>query len=258
MPHLSALIDSLAQQDYDNLEIIATVTPTKDGSEQALENANIRVVVTPPGTTAAENWTKATEIASGEFIKLICQDDLLYSQAISAQVGDLNKFPQAVMAIAKRDIIDSKGKILFAGRGLNGLDGPIIAGAQALRETYLRGGNVFGEPLAVLFRTNALQAAMPWRDDNPLMLDLNTYTRLAPLGDVALRHESIGAFRVSASSWSTTLASQQLKQTQIWQREYEISHPTSKADRVRAAVGRHVQTNTRRAAYAFLAARKSL
>ena len=258
MPHLEALVASLSQQDYANLEIIATVTPTNDGSEEVLEAAGIRVVVTPPGTSAAENWTRATELAAGEFTKLICQDDLLYPHAISAQVSDLMSSPNAVMAIAQRDIVDSKGKVIFTGRGLSGLNGSHLHGSSVLRETYLRGGNIFGEPLAVLFSTQALKASMPWRDDNPLMLDLNTYARVAPLGNIALRRESIGAFRVSASSWSTTIAGAQLVQTRDWQREYEHSYHTSKSDRMKALRGRHVQTNTRRAAYAYLAARKSL
>jgi glycosyltransferase involved in cell wall biosynthesis len=258
MPHLTALIDSLKQQTYGNVEVLASVTPTEDGSESALEQTGIRVIRTPVGTSAAENWTNATELATGDYTKLICQDDLLYPQAIELQVKDLQNNPNAVMAIGQRDIIDSTGKVLFRGRGLSGLTGSSITGTQALKQSYLRGGNVFGEPLAVLFRTETLNYAMPWRDDNPLMLDLNTYSRVAPQGDIALRHESVGAFRVSATSWSTTIARHQLQQTKDWQHEYESANPTSVLDKGRALIGRHIQTNTRRAAYAYLGARKSL
>ena len=258
MPHLNALIDSLKRQTYSNMEVLASVTPAEDGSESTLKQAGIRIFHTPVGTSAAENWTNATELATGDYTKLICQDDLLYPRAIELQVNDLQSNPRAVMAIGQRDIIDSAGKVLFHGRGLSRLKGSSIPGTQVLKQSYLYGGNVFGEPLAVLFRTEALYSAMPWRDDNPLMLDLNTYSRVAPQGDIALRHESVGAFRVSATSWSTTIARHQLRQTKDWQHEYESANPTSVLDKGRALIGRHIQTNTRRAAYAYLGARKSL
>ncbi len=260
MPHLPALIKSITQQTYQNLELIATVTPTGDGSEELLDQAGFTVEITPPGTGAAQNWTRATELATGEFTKLICQDDLLYPDAISQQVADLNKHSSAQMAIAKRDIVNSAGKTIFTGRGLQRIkpQTTTLSGTDLLRLTYLHGGNIFGEPLVVLFRTKALQSVMPWRDDNPLMLDLNTYSRVAPLGDIAIRHDSIGSFRVSSSSWSTNLAKVQLEQTRTWQKEYEAQYHPSKSDQVKAAVGRHLQTNTRRAAYSYLKLRGDL
>ena len=260
MPYLAALITSLKNQTYPNLELIATVTPSGDGSEELLEQANFRVEVTQVGTGAADNWTRATELASGEFTKLICQDDLLYPEAIEQQVNDLVAHPRALMAIAQRDIINSAGKTIFTGRGLQGIqpNTTLLPGNDVLRKTYLHGGNIFGEPLAVLFTTSALQSVMPWRDDNPLMLDLNTYTRVAALGEVAIRHDSVGAFRVSGSSWSTKLAKVQLEQTRLWQKEYEAEYQPTGQDRFRATVGRHLQTNTRRAAYAYLKFRGDL
>ncbi len=258
MPHLIEMIESLKGQTYLNLEITAAVTPSGDGSEERLRESGICIIETPAGTSAGENWTIATESATGEFTKLICQDDLLYPNAIEKQVKDLQANPTAVMAVAQRDIIDSQGRILFRNRGLSGLQGGSVSGSEALRKSYLFGGNVFGEPLAVLFRTTVLKSVMPWRDDNPLMLDVNTYSLAAPLGSVALRHESVGAFRVSGQSWSTNLARNQLKQTKQWQQEYALTYSPSTKDRMRAALGRHVQTSTRRAAYTYLAIRGDL
>ena len=260
MPYLTALIDSIKRQTYSNLELIASVTPTEDGSEELLHQAGFRVEITPTGTGAATNWTRATEGATGEFTKLICQDDLLYPDAIAQQVADLTLNPLACMAIAKRDIVNASGKTIFTARGLQGIKPKTtsLLGPDVLRRTYLHGGNIIGEPLAVLFRTKELQSIMPWRDDNPLMLDLNTYTRVASAGSIAIRHDSVGAFRVSSSSWSTNLAKVQLAQTRIWQIEYETAYHPSKSDKARATIGRHVQTNTRRAAYTYLKLRGDL
>ncbi len=263
MPHLRAATESVLAQTYPNLEIVFSEGGGSDSSADYLatiDDPRVRVIRMPKGTSAAGNWTAVTNEAHGEFTKLLCQDDLLAPDAIAKQVADLQAHPSAVMAVGQRDVVDAKGDVLYAKRGLSGLKGDLMHGRDVIRAAYLLGGNPIGEPLAVLFRTDALKAAMPWRDDNPLMLDLSTYERIAPTGDVVLRHESIGAFRVSTSSWSTRLAKVQLEQTKQWQDEYAATaRPTpSIVERLRATLGRHRQVNQRRAAYAVLRAKGSL
>jgi hypothetical protein len=164
------------------------------------------------------------------------------------------------MAIARRDIVDARGRAISRNRGLAGLPSGRCPGDLVIRQCYLKGTNVIGEPLAVLFLTEALHSALPWVDDNPLMLDLAMYAKVAALGDVVLRETAIGAFRVSASSWSTRLAAQQAGQTKSWQQDYldAATAPIPATDRWRAAIGRHLQTGQRRAAYALLGATRRL
>jgi len=262
MPHLVDLTESLLAQTYPSLEFIFTEGGGSDGSLDYLTSINdsrVKIIQMPKGTSAAENWTAATMAATGEFTKLICQDDLITPDAIAMQVQDLLNHPDAVMAIAKRDIVDAKGNVLYAGRGLAGLPAneSTISGNTLIRTCYLQGTNVIGEPLAVLFRTASVQQAMPWNDSNPLMLDLSTYQNVAPQGAVAIRHESVGAFRVSTSSWSTRIVKLQLQQTKDWQQAYAVTaHPAPSAiERMMASINRHKQTNLRRIAYAVLKAK---
>jgi len=263
LPHLEALMASLLSQTYPNLEIVVSEGGGSDSSIDFLsgiEDSRIRIIEQPRGTSAAANWSAASEAATGDFTKLICQDDVIYPNAIEKQVSDLARHPDAVMAIAQRDIIDARGATIFRERGLSGLRGDYVNGSQAIRECFRQGTNVIGEPLAVLFRTAALHQALPWQDDNPLMLDLSMYEKVAAAGGVAIRHESIGAFRVSNASWSTRLARQQLEQTKRWQTQYALTNSAelSRSDRVRGTIGRHVQTNLRKVAYSVLSARGRL
>lgn len=266
LPHLRSLTESLLAQTYHNLELVFTEGGGSDDSNgflQSLTDPRIRIVQMPPGTSAAENWTAATMQARGEFTKLICQDDLIYPHAIAVQVEDLLNNPTAAMAIAQRDIVDARGRILFRGRGLSGLRGTLgacVSGASVLDACYRQGTNVIGEPLAALFRTPILQQAMPWDDSDPLMLDLSTYQKIANSCDVVLRRESIGAFRVSDTSWSTRIAHEQIEQTKRWQDTYaaNLSTPPTSIDRMRATIGRHTSTWLRRLAYTSLRLRGSL
>ena len=265
MPHLRDLTQALQEQTYPHLEFVFTEGGGSDESWHYLsqiEDPRFRLVQMPRGTTAAENWTAASMQARGEFTKLVCQDDLIYPNAIELQVKDLLANTNASMAIAQRDIVDARGRILFRGRGLAGLpkNATSSTGDRVLHACYLQGTNVIGEPLAVLFRTPLLQQVMPWDDTDPLMLDLSTYQEIAPLGEVVLRHEAIGAFRVSDTSWSTRIAHQQLEQTKRWQDDYAANLTTrpSVNERIRATLGRHISTNQRRLAYGLLRARGSL
>ena len=263
LQHLRPLVDSLLAQTYTNLDIVFSEGGGTDASLdflEALTDPRIRIIKQPLGTTAAGNWTAASQAAQGEFTKLICQDDVLYPWAIERQVAALLSRPRAVMATASRDIIDAHGRTIFRNRGLSGIKGAVVDGPRAIRECYLHGTNVIGEPLAVLFRTEALKQSLPWQDENPLMLDLSMYEKVAPRGEICVRREPIGAFRVSSSSWSTNLARQQVDQTRQWQLAYATRHAQdlSAADRRRAALGRTTQTSLRRLAYTLLRARGRL
>ena len=256
MPHLPTLTDALLAQDYPDLEIVFSEGGSTDGSAEFLTTIDdLRVrVITPDAPGAARNWTAASEAATGEFIKLVCQDDLITPDAITKQVADLSSHPDAVMAIAPRDIIDAKGNVLYAKRGCQGLSPGAHSGNDVIRECYVRGANIIGEPLTVLFRREALLATMPWDDSNPLMLDVTQYAKVAPKGAVIVRDESIGAFRVSNSSWSTRLANVQREQFARWQRDYAASQPSppSSIDRARAWLGMEKNALMRRAAYRVL------
>ena len=141
--HLRELIKSVQAQTHRNLEIIFTEGGGTDSSqriimEYAEKDPRIQLILTQERITAAENWTTATRAASADYIKLICQDDLLAPDSIEKQLQDLTNFPHAVMAIAQRDVIDRNSKVLYAKRGLTGLKGKEIDGSRVIHTCYLQ------------------------------------------------------------------------------------------------------------------------
>jgi len=134
-----------------------------------------------------------------------------------------------------------------------------VPGPDALRTSYLSGTNNFGEPVAILFRHEALDAVLNWSDTRPFLLDLDLYTKALQSQSLAVRTESIGAFRVSSSSWSTKLVKDQIQQLRDWQQEVAnilVPRP-SQRERWRAAAALRQQTFLRRLAYRVLKLRGS-
>jgi hypothetical protein len=257
MPHLANLAESILAQTHVNLDIVFVDGGSTDESAvylATITDPRVRVLTMPPGTSAAQNWDAASEAAQGAFVKLICQDDLLRPDAIARQLSDLISNPNAVMAIAQRDVVDAKGDVLYPNRGCAGLKSGVTPGTEVLKTAYLQGTNIIGEPLTVLFTREAFMAALPWDDTDPFLLDLAFYSKVARSGDVVVRREAVGSFRVSTSSWSTRLIGEQVRQFERWQRAFEGSLATrpSAIERARAKFGLHTQALLRRAAYRWL------
>ena len=252
LPYLEQAVASVLQQTHADLEVVLVNGGSTDGSREwihTVTDPRVSALEMPAGTTAAGNWTAASEAASGEYVKLLCQDDLLHPASLADQVADLENAPAAGMAVAQRDIVDARGRTLFQSRGLVGLRSGVVDGRDALLTSYRHGTNIFGEPVSVLFRADALRAALPWDEGRPFLLDLQLYQRVLLAAPIVVRRASVGAFRVSASSWSTRLVRAQTEQLRSWQREVEAIVPTTSRDRAVARAELTRQSLLRRAAY---------
>lgn len=230
LPHLPATVESIRAQTYPEVEIIlsdggsgpatrAYLSTLLAGDEDNRWRGRLRVVTAPASAGLADNWNHATAQARGAFIKLVCQDDLLAPDVLTRQVAALRAHPGAGIAACRRDVIDVAGRIVVRNRGCQGLPEGFVTGGRVLRECYRVGTTVIGEPFAVLFRAEALAAALPWRDERPYIIDLDLYGRALRQADVVIVPGSAGAFRVSPGALSTQLAGAQRRAVQDWQAE---------------------------------------
>lgn len=253
---LPAALKSIKDQTYSNIEIVIV-----DGGSSAASLAEIRTLAEdvdkfeslPSGTPVQETWTRACELSSGEFVKLLCQDDVIYPDAIASQVAALKENPSARMLFSKRDIIDARGKTVAAARG--GLPGRsrLVPGNEALMSAFLSGSNIFGEPLAVLFTREAVLECMPWDASIPYLIDMSTYTACMHASPVVYQETVSGAFRVSSESWSTRLTSDQARQFREWQRNIvDLLGPVPESKKRKASFNAYRVSWTRAAAYAWL------
>lgn len=256
LPYLPQTLESVRAQTYPNIEIVLV----DGGSDEpalkylrSLQDLNVRVEFLSRGTPVAETWSRSCELAHGDFIKLLCQDDLLYATAIESQVEFLLKQESAGLVFSKRDVVDADGSVVSKGRG--GLSGSsrVLDGREALRFGYLAGSNIYGEPEAVLFRRSALVNQLPWNSSIPYLIDMEMYARVMLSGKVGFLNETVGAFRISSQSWSTRLTTEQTRQFQEWQEWVSgaLGDVTS-AERRRARLNARRVSWMRSAAYTWL------
>lgn len=252
--HIRETLRSVTAQTYDNLEIIVADHSSTDGTADVIaefsSDSRLRVLSpTPRGGGAPANWNRVTREARGEYIKLVCGDDLLRPDCVALQVSAALENPSCVMVAAKRDIVDDAGAIVLAGRGLPGMQG-VVTSSQAVRSTVRSGTNPFGEPACVLFRTECL-VDRGWDETHSYMLDVASYMRVLEHGDVFCMKESLASFRVSAGQWSVRLMRSQATEARRLYGELASAHPTTmnKADVLRGAVLAHLNALARRAFY---------
>jgi glycosyltransferase involved in cell wall biosynthesis len=250
MPYLREALSSALEQDYVNLEVVVIENGSDDGTRQWLEaqvDGRLRVVYRENTQPADANWTEAILESRGDYVKLMCADDLIEPSTVSAQVRALRHEPRAVLTASRRRIIDAEGRVLKKSHGLDGLHG-FVPGDQAVRACMLAGTNLLGEPAAVLFRGDQIRNAMPWRPDLPYVIDLATYAELLANGALVGIREVLASFRVTASSWSASLVDEQPRQFRAWRGECKetMSLPFTRVDMVRSEVSLHLRTLARR------------
>lgn len=257
---IGATMDSILSQSFEDFELLVSDHSSTDGTWEALQqfatDPRVRLSRLPFGGGAPANFNAVTGLATGEYVKLVCGDDLLRRDSLSEQVAALDAHPSAVLAASPRDVIDACGRPVLRNRGLAGLRGE-VRGAEAIRRTVQAGTNIYGEPASVLFRRSALTAVGGWDSKFPYLIDEATYCAVLLRGDLVAVPRPLAAFRVSESQWSVKLVRAQAEQAVGFRRYFAAAHPgvVTRSDLLLGTARAHANAVARRAAYRWLGRR---
>jgi glycosyltransferase involved in cell wall biosynthesis len=239
---IDAAMQSILAQTFRDFELVVSDNASTDGTWEALQrftvDPRVRLTRHPSNVGAVMNFKNVTDLATGEFVKLVCADDVLYPNSLEVQVKELTAHPSALLAVSSKDIIDAKGRTVWRNRGLAGLRGE-IAGPDAIRHSVLAGTNIYGEPPSALFRRSALLDAGGWDVRFPYLADLATYSAVLLHGNGSLVAvpQPLWAFRISGTQESVkTEIRTQAGQVIYFFRELAAEHP-GLLDRRRLLIG---------------------
>lgn len=203
-------LKSVLSQDYPEMEIIINDDCSTDGSVdivKGFQDSRIKVYENQKNYGLVGNWNKTVSYASGEFVKLMCQDDLLCAGAVSRQVELLKKYPSASLSVGNTYVIDAKGHVVMKRKRFQ--KEALVHGKKYAKLSLL-GRNIYAEPPNILYRTKDFFKAGKYDTSLFYTPDWDFGIRLSYLGDVACSNDYIMKFRLSESSETSRLYAKKL------------------------------------------------
>jgi len=212
---ISATIDSVIRQTYTNWEMIIVDDHSVDGSwdiVSAYRDLRIRCIRNEKQLGGGANWNRVLSEARGEYVKLLCHDDLLGPDCLNRQVEAFRLDSNCSVSLVScaRDIIDQFGRPLMRRQWFR--RDTFLDGKSAVRATLRAGTNMIGEPSATLFRKEDARCAGLFDATLPYVTDLDYWLRLLAVGDLYYLTDNLCSFRISPKSWSSQLVSYQSTQ----------------------------------------------
>ncbi|SFK72016.1 Glycosyltransferase involved in cell wall bisynthesis [Paenibacillus sp. 1_12] len=200
---LQIAIDSVLEQTYPNIEIIICDDSTDDRVQEML----VPYLLSYPQiqyhrnerNLFLENWHKCFDLAAGEYINYLMDDDIFHKEKIAKMIYFFNEFENITLVTSYRQTIDESGQFLP----------PISATVRLYEETRIFDGkmlgnialthclNVIGEPTTVLFRKKDLteRFGVYQGKQYSLINDLAAWLSLLSKGKAVYIPEALSYFR---------------------------------------------------------------
>ena len=196
-------IRSVLQQSFQDFELLIIDNASTDKTIEIIKgfsDARIRCIRNERNLGMMGNWNKCLDEATGDYLKILPADDLIYPTCLEEQVAVFQNHRNVALTCCSRDIIDIAGKALIR-RSFAGVEG-LISGSQAVRKIVRSGTNRLGEPGAILFKRSLISAVNHFSDQYPYVIDLGLWIKLLAQGDLFVIQKPLCAFRVSPQSES--------------------------------------------------------
>lgn len=195
-------VASVLSQTYGNLELIIVDDQSKDTTwevikELADQDERIKIYLNQQNLGMAGNWNRCLELCSGEYIKLLCADDLIHETLIEREVALMEEYPQALLVQTDTRFIDINGKTTGFYRRY--YKSGLVEGKQACRfSVFTR--DYLGAPLANMIRRSAYETLGGFDPYFVYIIDYDFYMKLACHGKIYILHEPLNSFRIRSDS----------------------------------------------------------
>lgn len=227
--YLPECIDSVLAQTFGDFEIMVVDDKSSDRTleiarEYACRDSRIEVVENSSNLGLVGNWNRCVELAQGEWIKFVFQDDILDSRCLekligSASAGDL------IVACERTYLFENVAPEVEAEYGeyqkrlnLNALFGgkrrlsPDDIASAAIAHPGL---NFIGEPTSVLLHSIVFKEFGLFNCNLVHLCDMEFWIRVASNAGLVYVPESLVTFRVHSTSTSAVNRDQRFFRSEI-------------------------------------------
>lgn len=210
--YLEACLDSVLSQTYKDIEILAVDDGSTDATFEILgryaaSDERIRLVRNENNLGLVGNWNHCIELAKGEWIKFVFQDDWIEPECLEAML-DATTLNGSIVACQRNfffeeGVNESTREMYLNFPTLSSLfPGATIISADAYSEAVVDHltTNFVGEPTAVMFHRSAFKRFGPFNPRLIQMCDIEFWTRIAVHTGIAFVSRSLATFRVHKNS----------------------------------------------------------
>jgi glycosyltransferase involved in cell wall biosynthesis len=203
---ISNTIQNVLNQTLTDFELIIVNDSSKDLTEEVIlgfKDTRIKYYKNDKNLGMVKNWNKALSLANGEFIKLLCMDDLIAEDCLQSQAEALLNNSSVVVVTSNTNVIDSNNNVLMTRKNFKAegvYDSPAVA-----KKSLALGQNLFGEPSVVMYRKDVLSFIDPYDEDFWYAPDWDFILRALTLGDLYFIDKTLASFRLSPTSQTSKI-----------------------------------------------------
>ena len=181
--YIRETIDSILNQTYHNIELVVVDDNSKDNTLdviRSVKDSRVKVYHNEENLGMVGNWNKCLSLTSGEYIKLICADDMLDQNAIEIEARAMQQHPTVNLVESDTRLVEVNGKKV------------------AKKSLLIQ--NFFGAPVNNMIRKSALEKVGYFDESFTYILDFDMWVRLACSGDIYIIHQQLNSFRIRNDS----------------------------------------------------------
>jgi len=193
--YIAECIESVISQTYKDFELIIVDNCSVDNTEEIVKSYisssnKVKYFCNTENIGMTANWNRCLELASGEYVKILCADDLLMPQCLQETMEVLNNNKNIVLLATARLLVDENLTPSGSLRYSNSLE--LEVGCNVIKKCLIY-GNQIGEPSSVVFKRES--SSRGFSSKYTQLTDLEMWFYILEQGDFYFLNEELCMFR---------------------------------------------------------------
>ncbi len=220
--YIGETIESILAQTYKNIELVIVDDNSSDNTYEVLQefaekDDRVKIYKNEKNLGMSGNWNRCLELCTGEFMKLVCADDLLAENMIERELEIFEKYPEVILVDSDTKLVDLQGKSKGWYRRYK--HSGLIEGSYVARKGFFS-QDYFGAPQANTFRRSAYETVGGFSPEFHYIVDYDFFVSVAKLGKMYIIHEPLNSFRVRDDSNTGQVMGNDKEKTKIYVDEH--------------------------------------
>lgn len=226
--HIQECLESVSSQSFDDIDILVVDDCSTDETIDVItryqsQDSRVRFIRNAQNLGLTGNWQRCIDLSSGEYIKFVFQDDVLYPRCIETLMGAMTH--DVRFAFCAREFIHESGineDVLAdyerARRRIDALFAETrLISPEVFCHAVVRNMpvNIVGEPTVTLMHRDALATYGPFNSDFLQILDLEYWCRIGTNEAIYYVPEVLAKFRVHSNSETSRNMSRRLYASEV-------------------------------------------